>query len=863
MNAGFTLICPIRGVLKASRKSKDGLTPSEEFRRVESIKYLIRQGYPKENFIIEGLVKKFGSGGKNSMRCDFVVLDKHASVLDKKNVDLLLEHSLVLAEIKRDNKKTDFVKDTQVKPLLDFAKNNSCIALYWDNIEQRIFWNSFKDSKRVINEGPLALLPKFGAKIKVKPLSLDDLRLPDSLLGTYALIENILHQSAIDMEERYETILKLLLAKIYDEHFSAAKKNSEMIFQDYATLGVTDKIASDRLNNLLNDAVTYYERHLPKKVSKKFNVRPDVLCECVKILAPLKITSSKRDIIQTFYMKFAKDLYRWDLAQYFTPPTVTDFIIDMLNPQFGEHLKDPACGSADFLVAAFHKGRELDKNYADCLWGSDNSINAVQAAVLNMLLNGDGKTNIRKEDSLENIDNNLESYNVMVCNPPFGVKIVEKRSNVLKKFDLGKIWQSDTKLKYVMTKTISATQETGILFAELCVKQTSPGGRIAIIVPNGYLGNRSENYLIFREWLLRHCKLASICSFPRFTFKTSGADVSASVVFLEKRIQPLRVSSDSEEYFFHIGMIERVGWDLGNKIAAPVYQRNQEDGSYLVSDKTGEQIIDSDFQSILTEFRSSLVSEDMTWVTEGTDKDKLFTEGWSVSINKVLEDDLLTLDAKRYCKKYVSLVDDISKEEHIQLTEVFEVIPQGIRSNGDKVKKIDSDLYKYIEIQDIGYGDYKYTEMKGWELPSRARHHVEVGDIFIGSVWGSVSKWFMADSRLEDAIVTNGCYRLRVIPGKENFLSDVIAFLCTEAYSVQMRALARGSDGLAEVHETDLSKILIPMIKDSEIKSEIDNYISSLLDGKQTLSAAIQIWQQKNIISLPKVSKRHHHTVLV
>ncbi|VEA13928.1 type I restriction-modification system, M subunit [Salmonella enterica subsp. enterica] len=797
------------------------------------------------------------------MRCDFIVLDKKASLVDKGNIDDILEHSLVLAEIKRDNKKADYVKDTQVKPLLDFAKNQSCIALYWDNIEQRIFWNVYSNSKRTVNEGPLALLPKFGLKVEVKALSLQDLMLPDSLLGTYALIEDILHQSAIDMEERYETILKLLLSKIYDEHFTAAKKNNEMVFQDYFLLGCSLKDGSDKLNKLLNDAVTYYERHLPKKISKKFNIRPDVLCECAKILAPIKITSSKRDIIQTFYMKFAKDLYRWDLAQYFTPPTVTDFIIDMLNPQFGEHLKDPACGSADFLVAAFHKGRSIDKNYADCLWGSDNSMNAVQAAVLNMLLNGDGKTNIKKEDSLENVNNSLDSYKIMVCNPPFGVKIVEKRAEILNRFDLGKLWEKDSKGDIVKTDKIVKSQETGLLFAELCVKQTSPKGRIAIIVPNGYLGNRSENYVFFREWLLRHCKIASICSFPRFTFKTSGADVSASVLFLEKRTEPLKRSTDSEEYFFHVGMIERVGWDLGNKVAAPVFKRNEDDGSYLISPDTGEQLIDSDFSSILTDFRNSLSADEMDWITEGITSKVCSAEGWSVSIKNVLDDDLKTLDPKRYCEKYVSLVDAIKQESHFYLTDALEIISQGINSLGERIKKEDSKVYKYIEIQDIGYGDYKYTEMKGWELPSRAKHHVEQGDIYLGSVWGSVTKWFMADSRLEDAIVTNGCYRLRPLSGESDKLIDIVAFLCTEAYAVQMRALARGSDGLAEVHETDLSKIVVPIVTDKKLRIEIKEYLNSLLDGRQTLSSAVQLWQSTNAISLPKVSKRHHHAVLV
>lgn len=104
-------------------------------------------------------------------------------------------------------------------------------------------------------------------------------------------------------------------------------------------------------------------------------------------------------------------------------------------------------------------------------------------------------------------------------------------------------------------------QETGILFVEVCVKECKPSGRIAIILPNGYLGNRSIKYRTVREWILRHTKLAAIVSLPRFTFKSSGADVSASVLYLEKRETPLENIADSEEYQFAVELIEKVGWD--------------------------------------------------------------------------------------------------------------------------------------------------------------------------------------------------------------------------------------------------------------------------------------------------------------
>ena len=131
MSTKLTLKCPVRGVLKASKKSKDGLTPSEEYFRVEALKYLISNGYPPENIKIEPIVKKFGNSGRNSFRSDFAVLDVPINSIDTSDVDVLLEHALIICEVKRDNAKSDYVKHTQVKPMLDFAKLDKCLGLYF------------------------------------------------------------------------------------------------------------------------------------------------------------------------------------------------------------------------------------------------------------------------------------------------------------------------------------------------------------------------------------------------------------------------------------------------------------------------------------------------------------------------------------------------------------------------------------------------------------------------------------------------------------------------------------------------------------------------------------------------------------
>ena len=628
----LTLTCPIRGIIRASKRSSTDLSALEERHRIDAIRYLLSLGYDASRIKIEAVVAKFGHGGKNSFRCDLAVLDVDASAVDvhgKNGVEELLAHALILVEVKRDDKNLSLVTSTQVTPLLKFAPRRDTIGLYWDPIRPRVFWKEDDGRSTKILDGPLALLPRPGESINVKPLKYSDLKTPQSLIDVFSRIEDVLHAASIPLEARYEVILQILLAKIFDEHQGASSPQENRAFQDFATLGTSSKNAAKQLNKALRAAVGFYEAHLPKTVEETFNLEEDTLTSVGELIAPVLITSASKEVVQTFYMKFAKDLYRWDLAQYFTPPTVTDFIVEVLNPAYGETVKDPACGSADFLVASFHRSRARKiKNAADMNHGADNDMKAVQIAVLNMLLNGDGKTNIHKEDSLESVARDKERkqkdrkfkpllYDILVCNPPFGVKIIEKRKSVLERFELGHVWEKNESTgKWTRKAEVLRQQEKGLLFAEVCVQQTRPGGRIAIILPNGYLGNRSAKFESFREWLLRHCRVASICGFPRFTFKSSGADVSASVVFLEKRETPLTDSAEDTEYMFNCELIENVGWTVSSKKPTIVYERSPKDGSYLVGED-GTRAVKSDFAAILKDIRTSPINAQYPWLTKG------------------------------------------------------------------------------------------------------------------------------------------------------------------------------------------------------------------------------------------------------
>mgnify|MGYP000969424997 CR=1 FL=1 len=162
-NQNFSLVCPIRGALSTTGRSANGLKPIEEFYRVQAIQHLISLGYPPDNFKVEMVMKKFGNSGRNSFRCDFVVLDAPVNSI-KNDTDELLKHAIVLCEVKRSNAKSDYVKATQVKPMLDFAKRSDTIGIYWSDIEQRVFWQEEQSGIKQEKEGPISLVPVYGQK---------------------------------------------------------------------------------------------------------------------------------------------------------------------------------------------------------------------------------------------------------------------------------------------------------------------------------------------------------------------------------------------------------------------------------------------------------------------------------------------------------------------------------------------------------------------------------------------------------------------------------------------------------------------------------------------------------------------------
>ena len=299
-------------------------------------------------------------------------------------------------------------------------------------------------------------------------------------------------------------------------------------------------------------------------------------------------------------------------------------------------------------------------------------------------------------------------------------------------------------------------------------------------------------------------------------------------------------------------IIQSVGWNVGNKRAEPIYRRDPLDGTYLIG-ADGDPILKSDFEEALDDLRSSSAVADFPWMVSGHSVHGS-DAGWSVPIADVLAEPTLCLDPKRHSRKVANLRQSVVSRDYFRLGDILEVIPEKYVP-GDEPFSIDREKqYQYVQIEDIGVGDYGWTEFRGWELPDRAKHYAEEGDIFVGAIWSSVSKWFLAAGDCRNVVVTNGCHRLRLLPGKDDYLVDLVAGLCSEAYRTQMRALARGSDGLAEVAEADITSIVLPRITDESARSELEPFVKQLQAGHTTVKAKVGEMIDAQALPLPQGS---------
>lgn len=708
------------------------------------------------------------------------------------------------------------------------------IGVHWENGEPAILFKSRrKDSARDGGLASITALPSTDPPPGTNRLRYTDLKQLTDVEPVFGELDDLLHRAGSIREARHTILLKLLLVKLYDEERAQEKENhgQYMLIQDFSAVDEAWNGAVERIfTSALHAALALYNGVLAKAAPRTIGCSAEVLREASGILSGIRLLGALPQVIQDLFMYFGRFHYRVDLGQYFTPCEVIRLIVEIVNPRSDERIVDPACGTADFLVGA--KQVAAERHAADIsahLYGFDIAPLAVHLSIFNMLLNGDrGLADIETRDTLLEPLEHEGHYHVALCNPPFGARIVEKRAKALKRFNLVS-WKKSG------LGQMPKAQEAGLLYVETCLRAVVPGGRVGILVPNGYLGNRSERYLGFRRWLLRNARIAAVIGFPRFTFKKSGADVSASAVILERRLEPLPDLSCMPDHPIHFNLVEKVGWDLQSKHANRIFKRDPRDGVELL-DATGARIPDTDFEAARLDALTSAAVDAFPWMVQAERRARE-TDGWSVMASDIVAHEDLCLDPKRWCRKHIGVLRSIRAVAHLEVGHVIRPVSRSLRKKPET-------LYRYVEIEKIyeAFGAYVADECFGWALPDRGRLVAAPGDIFIANIWASAGKWMIAGDEARDGrlIVTTGCTHFELIPGQERLLADLVFGLCSEAFKVQMRALATGSDGLSSICVTDICSIVLPRMKSEAVRGQIERRIHEARAGQLVLPRVVR-----------------------
>jgi len=276
---------------------------------------------------------------------------------------------------------------------------------------------------------------------------------------------------------------------------------------------------------------------------------PALLHRVVDMLAevPMDDRDTKGDVYEYMLGKIAS---AGQNGQFRTPRHIIQLMVELTAPQPTDVICDPACGTAGFLVAAGEYLRERHPSllhdetlgahfHGGMFHGFDFDNTMLRIGSMNMLLHGVENPNIRYRDSLaQDHAGEEEKYTLVLANPPFAGSL--DYENTAK--DL---------LQIVKTK------KTELLFLALFLRLLKPGGRAAVIVPDGVLFGSSKAHKELRQMLVEDQKLDAVVKLPGGVFKPYAGVSTAILLFTKTN------SGGTDAVWFYD--VNADGWSLDDK----------------------------------------------------------------------------------------------------------------------------------------------------------------------------------------------------------------------------------------------------------------------------------------------------------
>ena len=398
---------------------------------------------------------------------------------------------------------------------------------------------------------------------------------------------------------------------------------------EFRNTGQTDTELKNKIQDLFNLAKDQWKGVFPE--SSTFELSDSHLSVCVSSLQDVKLFNSNLLVVDEAFEYLVNKSAKGEKGQYFTPRHVIDMCVQMLNPKRDEYMIDTASGSCGFPVHTIFKlsGRlftneeisEEDKQHVLRVFGIDFDEKTVRVARTLNLIAGDGETNVlhlntldferwsdkterdrkwintygRGFERLEKLRSDKEEnkqfkFDVLMANPPFAGDI--KESRILHQYELA-------------FKNGKAQNKVGrdILFIERNLDFLKPGGRMAIVLPQGRFNNTSDQYI--REFIAERVRLLAVVGLHGNTFKPHTG-TKTSVLFVQKWDEALCPKVEDYPVFFAVS--EKGGKDNSGDY---VYLKNENGQDKL--DKNGHMIVDHDLHNHDGELPDGIAEAFIDW----------------------------------------------------------------------------------------------------------------------------------------------------------------------------------------------------------------------------------------------------------
>ena len=433
------------------------------------------------------------------------------------------------------------------------------------------------------------------------------------------------HGTGVTYESDYD-IIRLGAEDISDDGFRV------MAFRN---TGQTDTELKAKIQRLFDEARGQWKGVFPEHSA--FELSDSHLAVCVSSLQDIKLFNSNLQVVDEAFEYLVSKSAKGEKGQYFTPRHVIDMCVKMLNPQPGEYMIDTAAGSCGFPVHTIFKLTgtlftnaeipEVAKAHVLKVFGIDFDEKTVRVARTLNLIAGDGETNVlhlntldyeRWDDSTEKNSSWIRTYgdgfdrlkalrteqdenksfgfDILMANPPFAGDI--KESRILHQYNL------------TFKQNGKAHTKVGrdILFIERNLDFLKPGGRMAIVLPQGRFNNTSDKYV--REFIAERARILAIVSLHSNTFKPHTG-TKTSVLFVQKWNDdstkgPLCPKVDNYNVFLAVS--EKGGKDNSGDY---VFLANS-DGQHKL-DKNGHLIVDHDLHNHNKELPDGIAEAFIEW----------------------------------------------------------------------------------------------------------------------------------------------------------------------------------------------------------------------------------------------------------